>query len=282
MSRDESRPGNGPPRSGARDRSRSRSRERSERRQEVYDDYPPRHRVGYDRGRLLSVERREGPQVHRREEEVAVPPARAAPPTYLTGSNRQPLGTTAAPAVGGGTGPGGGGEEAYTGPVERPNFGLSGALAKDTQTGNVRNGQELKYVEPREAAVPTAAQRWRLFVFKDGEAVPGVEGELSLHASSAYLFGRDAKVADVPMAHPSISGQHAVLQYRRVPVKQGAGDMEPARMVVKPYVLDLDSTNGTFLNGTRLDGARYVELKAKDVLRFGSSSREYVLLQELA
>ncbi len=49
----------------------------------------------------------------------------------------------------------------------------------------------------------------------------------------------------------------------------------PAR---RPYVLDLESTNGTFLNGKRIEPARYIELREKDVLRFGESSREYVLM----
>jgi smad nuclear-interacting protein 1 len=31
-------------------------------------------------------------------------------------------------------------------------------------------------------------------------------------------------------------------------------------MVVKPYLLDLESTNGTKLNGEKIDGARYYEL----------------------
>ena len=33
---------------------------------------------------------------------------------------------------------------------------------------------------------------------------------------SAYLFGRDRLVADIPVDHPSCSKQHAVLQYRMV------------------------------------------------------------------
>jgi smad nuclear-interacting protein 1 len=40
------------------------------------------------------------------------------------------------------------------------------------------------------------------------------------------------------------------------------------------------STNGTWLNGQRIEGARYMELREKDCLRFGNSSREYVLLHE--
>jgi len=41
-----------------------------------------------------------------------------------------------------------------------------------------------------------------------------------------------------------------------------------------------ESTNGTFLNSRRIDSARYVELKPGDVLRFGLSSRDFVLLHD--
>ncbi len=40
------------------------------------------------------------------------------------------------------------------------------------------------------------------------------------------------------------------------------------------------SSNGTFLNNQRIEPRRYVELKEKDVLKFGYSSREYVLLHD--
>jgi smad nuclear-interacting protein 1 len=40
------------------------------------------------------------------------------------------------------------------------------------------------------------------------------------------------------------------------------------------------SSNGTYLNGDRIEPKRYVELKEKDVLKFGYSSREYVFLHE--
>lgn len=49
---------------------------------------------------------------------------------------------------------------------------------------------------------------------------------------------------------------------------------------VKPYIIDLGSGNGTFLNNQRIEPQRYYELKEKDVLKFGFSSREYVLLHE--
>lgn len=91
---------------------------------------------------------------------------------------------------------------------------------------------------------------------------------MHLHRQSAYLIGKDRKIADIPVDHPSCSRQHAVLQYRFVNNK------------VLPYVIDLNSSNGTYLNNQRIDPQRYVELREKDVLKFGYSSREYVLLHE--
>ena len=90
------------------------------------------------------------------------------------------------------------------------------------------------------------------------------------------LFGRDRRVADIPTDHASCSKQHAVLLFRRTltPADEH-GTPRP-----RPYVIDLGSANGTKLNGRPIDPQRYVELRPKDVLAFGSSSREYVLVHE--
>ena len=49
---------------------------------------------------------------------------------------------------------------------------------------------------------------------------------------------------------------------------------------VTPYVIDLGSANGTFVNNQKIDARKYVEVLEKDVLKFGFSSREYVLLHD--
>lgn len=49
---------------------------------------------------------------------------------------------------------------------------------------------------------------------------------------------------------------------------------------VRPYILDMSSANGTFVNNKKIDAKKYVELLEKDVIKFGFSSREYVLLHE--
>ena len=188
-----------------------------------------------------------------------------------------------------------GGEEAVQ-ESHKPNFGLSGALANDDKTGNVYNGILLKFSEPPEARTPNT--RWRFYVFKKaptaaaaaattaadatGKHGEGGEGDLLevMHISkqSAYLFGREAKVADIPVHHPSLSKQHCVLQYRAL-VDKNVNNVEQT-LRCKPYLMDLGSTNGTFINGVRIDDARYYELRKGDVITLGSSSREYVLLTE--
>jgi len=50
---------------------------------------------------------------------------------------------------------------------EKPNFGLSGALLKDT---NTYKGVVIKYSEPLEARKPK--RRWRLYVFKGDQELP--------------------------------------------------------------------------------------------------------------
>jgi len=148
------------------------------------------------------------------------------------------------------------------------NLGLSGALTEDT---NTFNGIVIKYAEPPEARKPK--RRWRFYVFKGSETLP----TLHLHRQSAYLMGRDRKVCDLPIDHPSCSKQHAAFQYRMVSKKKEDGT-EANRVL--PYVIDLGSANGTFLNNSRIEAKRYYELKEKDVLKFGFSTREYVLLHE--
>jgi smad nuclear-interacting protein 1 len=162
-------------------------------------------------------------------------------------------------------------EEEKPKPQYKPNFGLSGALAKDMQSGNVYKGVLLKFKEPPEARAPNT--QWRFYVFKKGHK--DIVETLHISKQSAYLMGRNADIADIAMHHPSLSGQHAVLQYRALPSPAANG-----RVVCQPYIMDLESTNGTFLNGIKIDPARYYQLKKGDVLTFGASTREYVLLTE--
>ncbi|KAK6918881.1 Forkhead-associated (FHA) domain [Dillenia turbinata] len=152
---------------------------------------------------------------------------------------------------------------------QKPSFELSGKLAAET---NRVRGVTLLFTEAPDARKPDI--RWRLYVFKAGEVL---NEPLYIHRQSCYLFGRERRVADVPTDHPSCSKQHAVIQFRQVEKEQPDGMLTKQ---VRPYLMDLGSTNGTFINDNRIEPQRYYELLEKDTIKFGNSSREYVILHE--
>jgi len=43
--------------------------------------------------------------------------------------------------------------------------------------------------------------------------------------------------------------------------------------------MDLESTNGTYLNKEKIEQARYYELIKNDVINFGFSERDYVVMK---
>ena len=137
--------------------------------------------------------------------------------------------------------------------VEKANFGLTGNLMADEDTGTVVNGVVLKWSEPPEARKPST--KWRLYVFKERNFMTSYA-----FIVSHRLIGREKRVADIPAYHPSISSQHAVIQFRQI---EKPGKMGQSKFVVRPYLMDLDSTNGTTLNKTKISSARRVELRER-------------------
>lgn len=72
------------------------------------------------------------------------------------------------------------------------------------------------------------------------------------------------QIVDIPLGHPSCSKQHAVLQFRLIKTRNAYGDESSG---VKPFLIDLDSTNGCSVNGAEIPPSRYYELKASDGAR---------------
>lgn len=82
-------------------------------------------------------------------------------------------------------------------------------------------------------------------------------------------------MADIRLDNLTCSGQHAVLQFRKVTEDQKDGT---TTQVIRPYLIDLGSTNGTFLNKQRIEKERYYQLLPEDVVTFGLSQRQYVFM----
>ncbi|XDG05097.1 hypothetical protein ABKA04_004712 [Annulohypoxylon sp. FPYF3050] len=158
-------------------------------------------------------------------------------------------------------------------PKEKPNYGTTGALAAASNSVIQSDGSRivLKYHEPPEARKASPKDQWKLFVFKGEDVIDTVP----LSSRSCWLVGREMAVVDLPAEHPSISKQHAVIQFRYIEKRNEFGDKIGK---VKPYLIDLESANGTMLNGKKVPDSRYLELREKDMIQFGQSTREYVLM----
>ena len=129
-------------------------------------------------------------------------------------------------------------------------------------------------------------------MFKDGKEVDS----FTLDGGSWFLVGRDRSVSDVPVDHGSCSKQHAVVQFRQVSAKDRHGEstkevkyfLRPLAfrfhcgmwLMYRPYLIDLESTNGTVLNGERIEERRYYEIRSEDMVKFGESTREYVFIKD--
>jgi smad nuclear-interacting protein 1 len=155
---------------------------------------------------------------------------------------------------------------------QKPNFAPTGRLAVESNTVKSAAGTTiiLKYHEPPESRKASAAHPWRLYVFKESQILDTV----LLHERSCWLIGREAAVVDYLVEHPSTSKQHAVIQFRYVEKRNEFGDKTGK---VRPYIIDLESANGTKVNGDLVPAGRYLELRDGDIVTFGESKREYVL-----
>lgn len=105
------------------------------------------------------------------------------------------------------------------------------------------------------------------------EALKGgtILGSRSLKGMSCCLFGR-LPSCDVCLEHPSVSRYHAVLQHR-----VSSPDAESDGHGPGFYLYDLGSTHGTFLNKTRIPPRTYCRVHVGHVLRFGGSTRLFLL-----
>lgn len=209
--RDRRRPASPPRSPHRRPRSRGRDEGRSHRTRDL-ESRKSHHQPSRSRSR--SRDRKP----YRRREDNERGPSRARSPPTRELTNRQPVGElhrvpddirSENPPPRSPTPP----------TADLPNFAPSGKLAAETKTVN---GVVLKYHEPSEARKPT--KHWRLHVFKGEEQIE----VLHVHRQSAYLFGRERAVVDVPIEHPSSSKQHAVLQYRQVQSRDEFGQTKSA------------------------------------------------------
>lgn len=108
---------------------------------------------------------------------------------------------------------------------------------------------------------------YALEILKNGTIVDTVP----LTHRGYFVVGR-LPVCDVSLEHPSISRYHAVIQYRAQSGEAGSVGEERGF-----YVHDLGSTHGTVVNKNKIPPKTYIRLHVGHVLKFGGSTRLFIL-----
>lgn len=97
---------------------------------------------------------------------------------------------------------------------------------------------------------------------------------------SASLAGR-LPVCDIPQEHASLSRYHAVIQFSSdgplflIFLSFSSLSLFPCSGA--PFLYDLGSTHGTFLNKRQLQPRSFLRLFSSDSIRFGASQRLFVV-----
>ncbi|CAG2245428.1 Kanadaptin [Mytilus edulis] len=155
-----------------------------------------------------------------------------------------------------------------------PNNGTTEAKDKTDDKGTIPNklsllspAEQLKetstpipYKEPSWGGISN--DKYSLEVLKNGVIIDKID-----LGKSFYVFGR-LQSCDVTMEHPSLSRHHAVLQFSKI---------KSEKQNIGWYLYDLDSTHGTWINKNRVYANRYYRVHVGHVLKFGGSSRLYIL-----
>jgi pSer/pThr/pTyr-binding forkhead associated (FHA) protein len=122
-----------------------------------------------------------------------------------------------------------------------------------TASRDLRTPQESFVLAPqqvRKSSPPAKRAKGRLVVVSDGAGAEG-NGVYEIDAAAVTVGRGDGN--DIPLDDEFASTQHARLESRRDGV----------------WVEDVGSTNGTVVNGTRIDGPR--KLSPGDVIRIGDT-----------
>ena len=155
---------------------------------------------------------------------------------------------------------------------EKPNFSPSGILLKDLEVEynkSMNNKVSINYRPPNDSIMPSQNEIW--FLFKFAEDKKEAEETYKLIEKEFYLIGKDPRVCDIRIKQKNISRQHAVIQFRKI--------RKEKEWEIVPYLIDLNSTNGTYLNGDKIDNKKYYELRDKDELNFGDKKIDFLLMK---
>lgn len=167
-------------------------------------------------------------------------------------------------------------------PTSTSNSELSADAEKNTKTNPPpvkQNQLKCPYVEPKWSE--KAEHVYSFEVLKGGIIA---ETFKDLQSRAYWLIG---KLPDnnISMAHPTVSRYHAVFQYRtevKSELDETVDDETESETKKRDiekgwYLYDLNSTHGSFVNKTRIPPKTYVRVRVGYMLKFGGSTRNFIL-----
>lgn len=116
--------------------------------------------------------------------------------------------------------------------------------------------ENLDYIEPFWSSKPLCEYSFE--VTKEGAVLE----EIPLMGKPYFVVGRQKDIVDIWQENPTISRRHAVFQHK------DTGDL---------FIYDLGSTHGTFVNQKLIAKQSYLKIKQGDIIRFGMSTRWFIL-----
>ncbi|KAN0032675.1 hypothetical protein ACTFIV_006586 [Dictyostelium citrinum] len=126
----------------------------------------------------------------------------------------------------------------------------------DSSIGNSSNKHGGDITPPHRQS--SSSSKWYYKVFKNGEVI-----EEFKEIEDILTFGRDPSRNRIVLEHPSCSSVHASISF--------------SQSNKRPILLDLNSTNQTFLNGKEVTPRKPLDLYEGDKIKFGASTREYII-----
>jgi len=126
--------------------------------------------------------------------------------------------------------------------------------SKSPSRSRSRSGSPVRKKSPKLSKWETEDDRqWGFDVLKNGTKVENIV----LEPDITYTLGRGD--AEIKLEHGSCSKNHAKISF----------------INERPNIMDLNSTNGTFLNEEELTAGQWYKLSEKDIVKFACSTREY-------
>ena len=131
----------------------------------------------------------------------------------------------------------------------------------------IKKDKKTKYLLPFDSIEPTENNIYIMQILR-----PGSEDVETYELNeSCTLIGRDS-MCDVQFKEKIVSGQHFVIQYRNVRLEINDNEQQ-----IIPYIFDLGSKNGTFIDGKRIPSKQFVQLLNDDKITFDETGKSGII-----